>query len=189
MTPNEKRELVFVPAWVAKQLKRSNLRINAVLNLNELSKVCSKEDIALTYKLNTCPAQVGMLTGKSARLFGLENYWFSYADQAEIKKIQDLLPLYEGRLEERLFSTNVATEVQETTDLAGKAFDVMEMSSDLDTNGVIFVTVYPGFFNCAVANTARCQLLRAYLKQSYVFCNYDKLATDIFFDQYVRNLQ
>lgn len=187
MFPHQKREPVFVPYWVMKQVRRNDLRANVILDLKKLKEVCSIEDIALTYLLNNSLKYGSCLTGVEYISNELNAYWSEFS-LAQLTSIQDVLSLYDGRLEERLFASNGEAAVSAGAELAGKAFEVFEMESGLDTNGVIFLVINSGYFGGAPAVEARKQLVRAYLKQSYVFCDYDDVAKDKLFAQYIRDL-
>lgn len=186
MIVTSKREPVLVPYWIIKQLQRNSLPFNTVLKLPKLLEVCSQEDIAVMLKLNLDAAPV---FGAPVFCPGLSNYWANNSLNA-YNRIQDVLPLYEGRLEARLFGSHDASTppVENIDDLADKAFEVFEVDSGIDTTGVILIVIHPGYFGGENSQQAQKQVARAYLKQSYVFCGYHDVAKDPVFAQYVRNL-
>lgn len=187
MIVTNKREPVLVPYWIIKQLQRNSLPLNTVLKLPKLLEVCSQEDIVTMFKLNLDASQI---FGTSMSCLGLANYWSNYSYDA-YHRIQDTLGLYAGKLEPRLFGSNIDPSkppVESDDDLAGKAFDIYEVDSGLNTTGVILIVIHPGYFGGENSLQAQQQVARAYLKQSYVFCGYEQLARDPVFAQYVRTL-
>ena len=190
MSVTSKRVPVLVPFWVIKQLRRHGLPLNTVLNLPELAKVCSQEDMAVTYMLNQNPSAVFGNNPATHISMGLSGYWTTRSYNA-FQSLSAVLPLYEGRLESRLFGDMLDMSnqsVDQPDDLAGKAFEVFEVESGFDTTGAIFLVIHPGYFGGANSKKAQQQIVRAYLKQSYVFCEYHEVAGDPIFSQYLRNL-
>lgn len=188
----KKRHPVLVPYWIIKQLQRNCLPFNTVLNLSEMCKVCSQEDLVLMLELNrnTFPifgTNYDLTTAKR----GLTSYWAGYSLK-DYSKLQELQPLYEGRLEARLFGPEAVAEGTNSTavdSFKGKAFDIYPVESSTDASGVILLIIHPGYFGGANAAKIQKQLVREYLKQSYVFCDYHMLAADPIFCKYVNDLQ
>jgi hypothetical protein len=189
-----KRDPVLVPHWIIKQLARSKLPLNTVLNLDKLKTVCSQEDLAILLDLNQNPHPI---FGVPYIGMGLLRFWADYFPEA-FRKVQEVLPLYKGKCDARLYVAAAEQKPDSAPPVAAggttpgldacTAFDIQEMESGLDTTSVLFVIVYPGYFGGPQSTEVQQQLRRAYLQQSYVFLNFSEIARDSVFMQYLLKL-
>ena len=191
---HRKRACVLVPHWIIKQLTRSQLPLNTVLKLDTLKKVCSQEDLAILLDLNQNPRPI---MGVPHIGMGLLRFWSDYAPEA-FRKVQEVLPLYQGKCDARLY---VSAELQKpdclpmvaaagspTDSTACTAFEIQETDSGIDTTGVLLVIIHPGHFGGPQSHEVQQQLRREFLKQSYVFLPFSEIAKDDVFMQYLMNV-
>lgn len=192
--PALKRDAVLVPAWVAKQLQRHQLRLRTVLKLSELRKVCSNEDCLALLDMNT---HATTYFGAPIRM-GLRNvYWGK--DYQSLTRLEELRALYPDRCDKRLYAAGqeqqtqgappqVATNPGYLKENACIAFEIKESDSEHDISSVLFVVVHPGFFGGPQSTQLQQALRREYLKQSYATMPFCELAKDPVFDQYLATL-
>lgn len=183
-----KRVPVLVPYWITKQLQRNSLPFNTVFDLRKMLMVASKEDLAIMLDLNNRPEQIfGQGRLDQPMIMGLTRYWSDYSNN-EFKSIQDILPLVSGRMEARLFVSENATAVDADATLNGTAFEVHPVDSGMDSGGAILLVIHPGYFGGDNAHQAQKQIVREYLKQSYVFSKFSEVAKDPIFGVFMRHL-
>jgi hypothetical protein len=186
MSLGTKPQIVLVPQWVIKQLTRHGLALNTVLDLKVLKQYCSQEDLSIIWNMNQNP---GHLFGINHIRMELFYYWsaFSSGDYESLSKV---VPLYEGRLEERLFSSEPDTVVTGEQDcLIDKAFSIQNVCAGLDEKEVLLIVIHAGCFGGTNLQKAQQQLVRAYLKQSYALCSYDQVASDPIYLKYLYDLK
>lgn len=187
MAYSDKRSPILVPHWIIKQLQRNGLPLGTVLDLKKLKQYCSQEDLAVMFNLNLNPGSVFGINHIRMELYG---YWAAHSN-SDFKSLSDVLPIHAGRLEERLFSTSSIEQVglASSQDLDGKAFSIQNVATGLDEKDVLLVVIHAGYFGGPHSQKAQQQLVRAYLKQSYVFCSYDQVASDPVYLQYLCDQQ
>lgn len=183
-----KREPVLVPQWIVQQLTRRSLPLNTILHLDKLAQVVSQEDLAILLDLNQNPAPI---MGVSYMGMGLLRYWSNYCG-ATLQKVAEVLPLYEGKCDARLYAVGAQQRFDcppAEADDAHPAFTLQEVESGLDTTSVMLIAIQPGFFGGAQSSQVRTALRRAYLKQSYVSLPFSEVAKDSVFLQYLLELE
>ena len=172
---------ILVPYWVLKQLERNKLPFNTVLNLEKMLTISSREDLAIMLVMNTDPsASVSFFGAIPAE--GLSHYWADYYND-QYKKVQEVSVLYRGKLDERLIAPPTPNDVVPEYP---NPFEIKPVDSEQDAAGALLVIVYPGYFGGPKSREIQKQLVREYLKLSYVFIDYDTVARDPLFQQYMR---
>lgn len=169
------KNLFLVPYWVVTQLERAKLPLTTITDLPKLREIVSAEDLTLTLALNQNPSAV---FGVNAPTQGPFNTWCVSGDSLAIwDQLTNLLPLHEAGLQERLFSeTNLDPRYP-------KEFDIHDLDND-----TFLVIIYPGHFGGADAVRHQTKLVRAYLELWYGYSNFDAVARDPLFRQYLSRL-
>lgn len=169
------KKLLLLPFWIMQILQRNSLPMETVKDLEKLRTVASAEDLALTIKLNQ----------QSAAVFGIDvtspeqalPWCKTVAAMAIYNQLVELLPLHEQGLQERLFSeTNLDPRFP-------KEFDIHDLDGD-----TFLVIIYPGHFGGAEAYRNQTKLIRTYLELWYGYSNFDSVARDPLFAQYLERL-
>ena len=169
------KNLFLVPYWLLGALERNGLPLSAVKDLPKLRELVSTEDLVLTLALNQCTETV---FGVNAPTSGPAVYWLGNPESfAAYQQLVELLPLHAQGLEERLYSDkNIDPRYP-------KEFEIR----DLD-NEAFLVIIYPGHFGGADATRHQTKLIRAYLELWYGYSNFDSVAQDPLFRQYLSRL-
>jgi len=177
---------ILVPYWIAKVLQRNALHAKTVLDLPQLKKVCSLDDLALMLALNNNPERVTGLAGVSTEL---TDYWRTTSSRG-LLEIEQLVPLYAGKLEERLFSDHEAdaNQVADENSLVGKAFELQMVEAPNSLSNVNLMVIHPGYFGGKHLGMCQRVAVREHLKQSYAFSSFSVLANNPLFAKYVANL-
>jgi len=176
MSQSVKTKHVFlVPFWIVNLLERHKLPLTTVKNLVKLREIASAEDLVLTLMLNQ---DTTMVFGANEPTSGPAAHWVSSPDAFGIyTQLVDLIPVHGQGLAERLFS-----ETQLDARYP-KEFDIRDLDDD-----TFLVVIYPGHFGGADTVRHQTKLLRAYLKQWYGYSNFDSVARDPLFRQYLSRL-
>lgn len=169
------KNLFLVPFWIVNILERNGLPLSTVKDLVKLREVASAEDLVLTLMLNQDPTNI---FGVNAPTGGPALHWCSTPEAFAIySQLVDLEPLHEKGLEERLYS-------EQTLDPRyPKEFDIRDPENDM-----FLVIIYPGHFGGADATRHQTKLVRAYLELWYGYSNFDSVARDPLFRQYLSRL-
>lgn len=176
MSQTAKPKNVFlVPFWIVNHLERHKLPLTAVKDLVKMREIASAEDLVLTLLLNQ---DTTAIFGVSQPQSGPHAYWVSNPAAYEIYlQLQELAPLHQQGLAERLFSES------QLDARYPKEFDIRDMDDD-----TFLIVIYPGHFGGADAVRHQTKLLHAYLKQCYGYSNFDSVARDPLFRQYLSRL-
>lgn len=176
MSQSLKTKHVFiVPYWIVNLLERHSLPLTTVNDLVKLRSIASAEDLVLTLLLNQDPT---MVFGVNSPTSGPNAHWVSSPAAYEIyRQLEELAPLHQQGLAERLFS-----ETQLDARYP-KEFDIRDMDDE-----TFLIVIYPGHFGGNDGVPHQTKLLHAYLKQCYGYSNFDSVARDPLFRQYVARL-
>lgn len=177
---------ILVPYWIAKVLRRNTLHFKTVLDLPQLKKVCSHDDLAALLSLNNNPERV---TGVPGMPTGLADFWRMTSAQG-LREIEQLVPLYAGKLDERLFSDHEAdaTQVADEDSLVGKAFELQMVEAPGNSCNINLMVINPGYFGGTHLRLCQRVAVREHLKQSYAFSSFSVLANNPLFAKHVANL-
>ena len=180
---HRKRYPILVPYWIAKQINRYNLSYNIIFDLVKLSNICSKEDLAIMLCLNINPIYSSQFLGTTALASSICGIWDTVG--SDIKKLLELEPLIESRIMERL-SVDSGNNIPSSE--YPNPFEIRSIDSEVGDDHALMIIIYPGHFGGSSTRQIQKQLVREYLKQSYVFSEYDAVARDPLYLQYVRSL-
>lgn len=181
-----RRMPILVPYWIAKTLQRNALHAKTVLDLPQLKKVCSLDDLAALLSLNNNPERVTGLAGVSTEL---ADFWRMTSAQG-LREIEQLVPLYAGKLDERLFSDHEAdaTQVADEDSLVGKAFELQMVEAPNTRCNINLMVINPAYFGGKHLRLCQQAAVREHLKQSYAFSSFSVLANNPLFAKHVANL-
>lgn len=169
------KKILLMPFWISQILERNSLPLATIKDLETLRTYASPEDLALTLLLNR---QSAVVFGKDVTSPELALPWCKTpASMTIYNQLVDLLPLHTQSLQERLFSeTNLDSRFP-------KAFDIHDLDGD-----TFLVVIYPGYFGGAAAPLNQTKLVRAYLELWYGYSNFDSVARDPLFTEYLARL-
>lgn len=174
---------LLVPSWIVKQIERSKQPSSTLLNLEKLLQICSLEDLAILYCLNTDSVYTDRIFGVGTPAPSrLAEYW-AHRYGAQLQRVLELVGLYRGVLEERLF---FEAEPQGDTPRSKPMLLNVE-SEDLRVNAVAIV-LKPGQLGGADQREVQQYIVREYMRQLYVFTDYATLATDPLFGRYLKSV-
>ncbi len=180
---HRKRYPILVPYWIAKQINRNKLSYDVIFDLAKLSTVCSKEDLATMLCLNTNLKHSRLFVGPAEFYSSLYGVWDTVGSDAN--KLFDLAPLVDSKIKERLCieqgNNTLSSEYP-------NPFEIRSINSAIGDDHALMIIIYPGHFGGFSTRQIQKQLVREYLKQSYVFSEYDAVAKDPLYLQYVRSL-
>ena len=181
----KKRLRILVPEWIVNQLKRNSLPLKTVLDLEKMLTISSAEDLSIMLSMNADDKYTKRFFGCAVQC-DLYGYWDTHYNR-QCKALLELRALYQDVVDQRLFSVDTDAEypLKEDPD----AFKITPIEGNTHTSGGFVITIYPNHFGQVNAADIQNQLVREYLKQSYVFSDYDKMSNDVLFDQYVSTLQ
>lgn len=173
--PLSAKKVFLIPYWLENTLTRHQLPLSASLSLAKLKEVTSDEDLVLTLLLNS----------NTVPVFGIERYsslpaqaWCAQADQVTpCERLLALLPLHLGGLQDRLFSE------QTLSARYAAPFNIQDIGDD-----TFVVVIYPGYFGGPNATQHQNELVTALLKLFYGYSNYEVMARDPLFQQYLSRL-
>lgn len=179
----QQRLPLLAPNWVTKQLERNQLPFSTLLNLDKLLQACSMEDVVMLYVLNTDAEYTTRVFGPGSPVgAGLTEYW-SRRFPAQFQRVLELVGLYRGALQERLFY-----EDSPTADASPDKPVLLHLESqDLQVSAVLII-LKPGQLGGATLREAQNYLVREYMRQLYVFTDYATLAGDALFARYFSNV-
>ena len=179
----KKRHPIIVPYWIAKQIDRNKLAYNVIFDLAKLSTISSNEDLAMLFAINNSMDLQCKLFGAVANT-SLYGVWDS-TNRELTRKIKEIVPLIEEQISHRLFVGDVNNTLSSEYP---KPFEIRSIDSVVGDDHALMIIIYPGHFGGSSTRQIQKQLVREYLKQSYVFSNYENVAKDRLFLQYVRSL-
>jgi hypothetical protein len=173
--PTYPKQVILIPYWLKNTLSRQNLPPTAMLDLAQLSKISSNEDLVLTMELNALTAPV---YGTQYDAGSLEQAWLkTQEDRHTYTKLSQLKLLHTQGLQERLFNAQTLQE------------DYPDPYDIIDLNRSFFlVTVYPGHFGGPQAAVHQDSLVRALLKLFYAHTSYSEMAKNPLFASYLAKL-
>lgn len=187
---------VLIPYWVEKQLRRKSMPLDTIFDLNELSKVCSGEDIAIMIAMNREHASA--FYGVTYHAETINSYWYKYYQEA-FNKIEPLTKIYSTQFDERLcadamcvIKSNSSTQPGANSPLVTPKYSepyeitAIQPAQYPSRQAAIAIVIYPGYFGVPGYREHQISLVRAYLRQSYVFSDYDVVARSPLFTQYMR---
>lgn len=177
---------ILVPYWIINTLRRNQMAPKLVLDLPQLKKVCSSEDLAIMLALNNNPERVTGLRGTPTALV---DFWSSINVSA-YREIETLIPLYADKLDDRLFSDFEANSTQNVSEdsLVGKAFELLMVETPNARCLINVMVINPGYFGGKHLTMCQRAAVREHLTQSYAFSSFSVLANSPLFAKYVANL-
>ena len=177
--------LVLMPYWVKNQLDRNKLSLSTVLNLPELMKVCSLEDLTIMSLMNVKNDPV-----INSGLFNSLNsvIWDEKLNKETahgVDKINVLKDLYKTNLDSRLLKNGNSNLLSSEYPIP---FEIRLADGEINNTRVLIVVIYPGHFGTSATESKK-KLIRECLKQSYAFVGYNVIAQNDCFLQYINSLQ
>jgi hypothetical protein len=181
---SRKRFPLLAPSWVVRQIERNKLPSSTLLNLDKLLEICSLEDIVVMYCLNTEPAYIDRVFGPGApiALPGLTEYWGRHYS-AQLARVLELVGLYRGVLEERLFC-----EADPSASVHPSNPQIAHIESEDLSVSAIVIVLKPGQLGGTDQRKAQLCIIREYMRQLYVFTDYATLARDPLFERYLKSV-
>ena len=175
---NRKYTPLLVPSWMVKQLERANMPPHTLLNLTELLKICSIEDVVSFYCLNTNDTFTDRVFGYGQPGHNvLKLYWMQRHLNA-LQKVVEMVPLYEAQANDRIFFDDKLSDKTPP--------HVLHIESlDGQVQAVAFI-IQPGQLGGADQREAQHRLVREYVRQLYAFTDYAVLARDPLFERYLK---
>lgn len=186
---------VLIPYWIEKQLRRKQLPLDTVFDLNKLSELCSSEDIAIMIAMNA--QHSAAFYGVSYQGQGIVSHWSNFY-QPKFVQIEPLTKIYAAQIDARLTSQQMCwikqggKSILDTVSLAttqySEPFTItpIQPAEYPHRYAALAIVIYPGYFGGQEFRGHQLNLVRAYLRQSYVFCDYDVVARSPLFAQYMR---
>lgn len=170
------KRVFLIPYWLKNTMLRNQLPLTTLLSLSKLKEVTSDEDLVLTLLLNE--ASSAAVYGAPRNTGDLHALWTTTdGDLARYIKLQDLAPVHAQGLQDRLFN-------EQTLDAQyPEPFTVQDLSQD-----TFLVVIYPGFFGGPQGPEHCNELVTTLLKLSYGYSNYEVMARDPLFQQYLSRL-
>jgi hypothetical protein len=171
---------ILVPSFVVTQLERHGLPSSTLLDLDKLCEVCSMEDVVLMYCLNTEQEYTEKVFGPGHMHTGLAEYWHQHYG-AQLSSVLELVSLYRGVLEERLF-------FESSEQAAAKAPLMLHVEFKDPSVSAIVIILRPGQLRGADQRETQKSIVREYMRQSYAFTDYAALAKDPLFERYFNSV-
>jgi len=172
---------LVVPSWVVKQLHRQDAPPSTLFDLTKLAQICSLEDLAILFCLNTQAMYAKKIFGSgSCANTGLAEYWSRY-HSAALAKVLQLESLYKEIPEERLF------QPPQPGDISSKPTMFYVEGPALQA-GAIAIILKPGQLGGADQREVQQYIVREYMRQLYVFTDYATLARDALFWRYLKDV-
>lgn len=173
---------LVAPSWVVKQVERNQLPSSALLDLSELVKICSMEDLAIMLCLNTEEACLFNIFGPGvqAQLPGLAEHWSRYYP-SEYAKVCELIVLYRESAMERLLQT------PDSQGIDGKP-ELLLINAPECEAAAICIILKPGHLGGTDQREVQQYIVREYMRQLYVFTDYATIAQDALFVRYLNNV-
>lgn len=170
------KKVFLIPYWLKNILLRNQLPLATLLSLSKLKEVTSDEDLILTLILNE--AGSASVYGAERAAGDANTLWTTTPEDSELFfALQTLVPLHATGLQDRLFN-------EQTLDAQyPEPFTVQELNQD-----TFLVVIYPGFFGGPQGPEHSNELVTALLKLSYGYGNYEVMARDPLFQQYLSRL-
>ena len=176
MSHSKDQFVLFVPYWIAKVLDREKVNYNKLLELSELRKYFSTEEISILYWLNKDhPLFSNSMSSMSGdpMLYGV---WSGYGEDAEY--VSNRLVPMEGIAKEA-----IRARLTNGVDLVQDGIDCFRIVTLSESKLFFIVIVYPGMD--AVQLTT---LSAALLKLLYAHTGYDDMARNHLFKSYIERL-
>lgn len=179
MSHSKDQFVLFVPYWIAKVLDREKISYNKLLNLTELRKHFSTEELSILYWLNRDHPLFNMSSDPQDELrddIVLTNVWTGYPEDTNFvfDRLVPMKDIAKQALQARL--TNGVDLVQDGID----CFRIVTLS---ESKLYFVVIVYPGMDSAQ--HTA---LSAALLKLLYAHTGYDDMARNHLFKSYIERL-
>ena len=171
--------VLFVPYWIAKVFDREKLTYNKLLNLTELRKHFSTEELSILYWLNRDHPLFNMTGDPQDELrddIVLANVWTSHPEDTNFV-FDRLVPMKD--IAKQAIAARLSTEEQYSFDGKDK-FQIVTMS---ESKLYFIVIVYPG-----MDITQQTTLSAALLKLLYAHTGYDDMARNHLFKGYIERL-
>jgi len=177
MSTTLQKTVFFIPFWIKNIVERNHLSLKSILDLNILSDVASSEDLAMIALLNNCSEKYfGFSISDCSALF-FNWHKSNESQQKYFNHVEPLFSLVEQDLCARLFL------VEAKEDRYSNAFEIQDIDQ-----GVVLVTIYPGYFGGEENQTIQNNLIRDLVKLFYAHEGYDDMAKRQIFQQYIHRL-
>ena len=172
---------VLVPYWVAKQLERNKLPLKTVYELDKLMEVTSVEDLAIMFAMNTDPEITAKFYG--THYAGNLDWLWSDKYATQLSKVVEIVPLTASKVDSRIFAVS---ESDAPDPQYPNPFEIKMVDAPGGVSKTFLIIVYPRHFGGPKSREYQKMLVREYLRQSYAFIDYDAVARDPLFKQYLR---
>lgn len=169
---------IVVPSWIVKQLERAKMPAETLLDLTEMLKVCSLEDVVILYCLNSSFTYKERIFGPGQSVNSQLILHWQRHHSAALDSVLELVPVYETEVSERVFFTDSASHHQ-------LPHMVPIESNDASLHAIVII-IQPGHFGGEDQRKAQHCLVREYMRQLYAFTDYAVLARDSLFERYLK---
>lgn len=157
------RNIVFIPQWVAESLVIHKAPLTTVLDVNQLRRFTSTDDLVGLAALNN---SIGDLMGLDINLSigkGLVNYWMTTNEiEARAYVESTIIPNIQPTTAKEVFNRIINDKPQDHVEI--DEFNVIDLGKDV--SGIILEY---GFFNRDEPNHVQYQLIEAILQILYVY--------------------
>jgi hypothetical protein len=187
MSHSKDKFVLFVPHWITRVLDREKISYSKLLNLSELRKHFSTEDISILYWLNRNHPLFAGSEGYMANDPMVFSVWNNYLEDSEFV-FNRLIPM-EG-IAKQAIQARLGSEYDYMLRTNGsepdyvrndrERFEIVTLS---ETKLVFVVILYPG-----MDNTEQTALSAALLKLLYAHTGYDDMARNHLFKGYIERL-
>lgn len=176
MSHSKEQFVLFVPYWIAKVLDREKLNYNKLLNLTELRKHFSTEELSILYWLNRDHPLFASSEGYMADDPMLFSVWNNYLEDSEFvfKRLVPMEAIAKDAIRSRLGSESDYMQND------SERFKIVTLS---ESKLVFVVILYPG-----MDITQQTALSAALLKLLYAHTGYDDMARNHLFKGYIERL-
>lgn len=172
--------VLFVPYWIANVLDREKLNYNKLLDLTELRKILSTEELSILYWLNSDHPLFNTHASNIDRTPYddpvLKGAW--RCTQEDVEYVYSRLVPMRSIAKDAIASRLGAESDTVTAD--GQKYKIVTLS---ETKLVFVVIVYPGIDNQDLSSMSN-----ALLKQLYAHTGYDDMARNYLFKGYIERL-
>lgn len=192
---------ILVPYWIETQLHRKQIPMDCIFDLEKFAEHFSPEDIAIIMAMNSKYASSFYgIKYEGYNATNILEYW-RRNQNAVYLKYEPLMHIYSDSIDARLITSQMcvvrANTIASPTDVLplevpqySEPFKIIPISPAqyLTRQSALAIVVYPGYFGGEHFRVREYQnsLVRAYLRQSYVFSDYDVVARSPLFAQYMR---
>lgn len=176
------RNIVFIPQWTAESLVIHKEPLATVLDINQLRRFTSTDDLTGIAALNN---SIGDLLGLDINLTigkGLVNYWMTHGEAESLGYIENsIVPNITPNTAKDVFTRIINDKPADHVEV--DEFQVIDLAAD--ASGIILEY---GFFNRADTEHVQFQLIEAILQILYVYHPHHVIANTMIGRKYLELL-